>query len=62
LRWRWFVDWGKQNILDLTRVAEDLQIRWVDQGRQFPLPEGTVARPLGRRRLPGLPVDVRHRR
>jgi len=56
------VDWGKQNILDLTRVAEDLQIRWVDQGRQFPLPEGTVARPLGRRRLPGLPVDVRHRR
>jgi hypothetical protein len=37
------VDWGKQNILDLTRVAEDLQIRWTDQGRQFPPPEGSVA-------------------
>jgi hypothetical protein len=38
------VDWGKQNILDLTRVAEDLQIRWTDQGRQFPPPDGSVAR------------------
>jgi hypothetical protein len=38
------VDWGKQNILDLTRVAEDLQIRWVDQGRQYPPPSGSVAR------------------
>ena len=38
------VDWGKQNILDLTRSAEDLQIRWTDQGRQFPPPEGTVPR------------------
>jgi hypothetical protein len=38
------VDWGKQNILDLTRVAEDLEIRWTDQGKQFPPPEGTVAR------------------
>jgi hypothetical protein len=38
------VDWGKQNILDLTRVAEDLQIRWTDQGTQFPPPAGSVAR------------------
>jgi hypothetical protein len=38
------VDWGKQNILDLTRVAENLQIRWTDQGKQFPPPEGSVAR------------------
>jgi hypothetical protein len=38
------VDWGKQNILDLTRVAEDMEIRWTDQGRQFPPPEGTVRR------------------
>jgi hypothetical protein len=38
------VDWGKQNVLDLTRYAEDLQIRWLDQGRQYPPPEGTVAR------------------
>ncbi len=36
------VDWGKQNILDLTRLAEDLEIRWTDQGRQFPPPAGTV--------------------
>ena len=38
------VDWGKQNILDLTRVAEDMEIRWTDQGRQYPPPEGTVRR------------------
>jgi hypothetical protein len=38
------VDWGKQNILDLTRAAEGLQIRWTDQGRQFPPPEGFVRR------------------
>jgi hypothetical protein len=38
------VDWGKQNILDLTRVAEDMEIRWTDQGMQFPPPEGTVRR------------------
>jgi hypothetical protein len=38
------VDWGKQNILDLTRVAEDLQIRWTNQGAQFPPPEGVVKR------------------
>jgi hypothetical protein len=38
------VDWGKQNILDLTRLSQKLQIRWTDQGRQFPPPEGTVAR------------------
>jgi hypothetical protein len=38
------VDWGKQNVLDLTRVAEDLEIRWTDQGRQFPPPDGTVRR------------------
>ena len=38
------VDWGKQNLLDLTRVAEDMQIRWTDQGKQFPPPAGSVAR------------------
>jgi hypothetical protein len=36
------VDWGKQNILDLTRTADDLKIRWTDQGKQFPPPMGTV--------------------
>jgi hypothetical protein len=38
------VDWGKQNILDLTRFAEDMEIRWTDQGTQFPPPSGTVRR------------------
>jgi hypothetical protein len=38
------VDWGKQNILDLTRVAEDMEIRWTDQGKRYPPPEGTVGR------------------
>jgi hypothetical protein len=37
------VDWGKQNLLDLTRTAQDLKIRWTDQGKQFPPPAGSVA-------------------
>jgi hypothetical protein len=36
------VDWGKQNVLDLTRYSEDLQIRWLDQGNQYTAPLGTV--------------------
>jgi hypothetical protein len=36
------VDWGKQNIADLTLSAENLQIRWTNQGKQFPDPLGTV--------------------
>ena len=36
------IDWGKQNLADSTQVAEDLQIRHVDQGRQYPPPAGTV--------------------
>ncbi|HXS44088.1 MAG TPA: hypothetical protein VN751_05645 [Solirubrobacteraceae bacterium] len=36
------VDWGKQNIADLTQTASDLQIRWTNQGHQFPAPLGTV--------------------
>ena len=43
--------------------ASDLQIRWTNQGKQFPAPLGTVAQgALVRRRLPRLPVDLRHRR
>src|SRR5207247_1488162 len=37
------IDWGKQNIADLTKTANDLQIRWTDQGKQFPAPLGTVS-------------------
>ena len=36
------VDWGKQNVLDLTRRSEDLQVRWLDQGNQYTAPLGTV--------------------
>jgi hypothetical protein len=38
------VEWGKQNLADLTQTADDLQIRWTDQGKQFPAPLGTIAR------------------
>ena|SRR5215207_925600 len=38
------IDWGKQNILDLTQAARDLEIRDVDEGRDYPPPAGTVDR------------------
>ncbi len=37
------ITWGKQNLADLTQTASDLQIRWTNQGKQFPPPLGTVA-------------------
>jgi hypothetical protein len=36
------IEWGKQNIADLTQTAEGLQIRWTNQGRQYPPSLGTV--------------------
>src|SRR4030095_5723522 len=36
------VEWGKQNLADLTQQAENLRIRWTNQGKQFPPPLGTV--------------------
>jgi hypothetical protein len=36
------IQWGKQNLADLTLSAENLEIRWTDQGKQFPSPLGTV--------------------
>lgn len=38
------VQWGKQNIADLTQTATDLQVRWTNQGKQFPAPSGTIRR------------------
>jgi hypothetical protein len=38
------IDWGKQNLADLTETASNLQIRWTNQGKQFPAPLGTVAK------------------
>jgi hypothetical protein len=37
------IDWGKQNLADLTQTASDVQVRWTNQGKQFPAPLGTVA-------------------
>ncbi len=37
------ISWGKQNMADLTQTASNLQIRWTNQGTQFPAPLGTVA-------------------
>src|SRR5260370_21446248 len=36
------IDWGKQNLADLTQRAENLQVRWTAQGKQSPPPLGTV--------------------
>jgi hypothetical protein len=36
------VDWGKQNLADLTLSARNLQVRWTNQGHQFPASMGTV--------------------
>ncbi|MFL6161428.1 MAG: glycogen debranching protein [Jatrophihabitantaceae bacterium] len=38
------IDWGKQNLADLTLSARNLRIRWTNQGKQFPAPAGTLAR------------------
>jgi hypothetical protein len=37
------VDWGKQNLLDLTQKADDLKIRDVNEGKDYPPALGTVA-------------------
>jgi hypothetical protein len=36
------IDWGKQNLADLTQTASDLQVRWTNQGKRFPAPLGSV--------------------
>jgi len=38
------IDWAKQNLADSTQYAEDLEIRWVDQGRRYPPPAGELRR------------------
>jgi hypothetical protein len=37
------VDWGKQNLADLTQTATDLEIRWTNEGKQWTF-EGDVPR------------------
>ena len=36
------IDWGKQNLADLTQVARDVDVRWTDQGTEW-TPEGSVS-------------------
>jgi hypothetical protein len=38
------IEWGKQNLLDLTQRADGLQIRDVQEGKDFPPAIGTVPR------------------
>jgi len=37
------IDWGKQNLLDLTLTATNLHIRDVNEGKEYPPPAGTLA-------------------
>jgi hypothetical protein len=36
------IEWGKQNLADLTQVAKDVDIRWTNQGKEW-TPEGSVS-------------------
>jgi hypothetical protein len=38
------IRWSKQNLADSVQEAHDLQLRWVDAGRQFPPPVGGLDR------------------
>jgi hypothetical protein len=37
------IEWGKQNLADLTQRADDLQVRFTNEGKEYPAPAGTVA-------------------
>ena len=36
------VDWGKQNLADLTQTATDLKLRFTDEGKAYPDPIATI--------------------
>ena len=36
------VDWGKQNLADLTQTATDLKLRFTDEGKAYPAPIATI--------------------
>ena len=38
------VDWGKQNLADLTQTATDLNLRFVDEGKAYPAPIAKIPR------------------
>jgi hypothetical protein len=37
------IEWSKQNLADSVQAAEDLVVRWTDEGAQYPPPDGTVS-------------------
>src|SRR5262249_13463063 len=38
------IDFGKQNLADLTQTADNLAIRFTNQGKAYPAPKGVVKR------------------
>jgi hypothetical protein len=38
------IEWSKQNLADSVQAAEDLAVRWTDEGAQYPKPDGVVPR------------------
>ena len=38
------IEWGKQNLADLTQTAVGLRLRFVDQGKAYPAPIATIKR------------------
>ena len=38
------IEWAKQNLADSVQAAEDLEVRWVDEGAQYPPSDGSVPR------------------
>ena len=49
------IEWSKQNLADSVQEARDLQVRFTDEGRQYPSPVGRAARALLRRGFPDYP-------
>jgi hypothetical protein len=38
------IEWSKQNLADSVQEAENLQVRWTNEGKQYPPPSGVVNR------------------
>ncbi|HEX6653442.1 MAG TPA: hypothetical protein VF072_11910 [Thermoleophilaceae bacterium] len=36
------IEWSKQNLADSVQAADDLKVRFTDEGKQYPQPAGTV--------------------
>ncbi len=38
------IEWSKQNLADSVQLAEDLDVRWTDEGKQYPAAAGSLER------------------